>query len=123
MGEKDPTSTRSQASRSATNAASSGTAASDLMSMLKRAYGNSSKSWASVGHPLAAADERGRDLGVRELGDLALGVADPVQHGVVEGQQDAVAGGVHVGLEVAVAERDRVPERRHVFSRPSISGW
>ena len=38
------------------------------------------------------------------------GVGDPVEHRVVEGQQHAVAGGVHVGLEVAVAERDGVPE-------------
>ena len=54
---------------------------------------------------------------------LPRAVGDPVEDRVVEGEQDAVAGHVDVGLEVAVAEVDGVPERGQVFSRPSISGW
>ena len=64
-----------------------------------------------------------RDLGVRSAREIApRAVGDPVEDGVVEGEQDAVAGGVHVGLEVAVAELDRVLEGEQVFSRPAISG-
>ena len=50
------------------------------------------------------------DLGVRQLGDGADAVGDPVQPRVVEGQQHPVGGGVDVGLQVAVAERDRLGE-------------
>ena len=64
-------------------------------------------------HCLGAADQGARDLGVAELGDRAAQVGDPVEHGVVEGEQHTVAGGVDVRLEVAITQGDRVPERRH----------
>ena len=51
------------------------------------------------------------DGGVRQLGDRALPVGDPVQHPIVEGQQHAVGGGVHVGLQISVAEADGLGER------------
>ena len=47
--ENEPTSTRSQASRSSRKAASASTAPSDLRSMLNRTSGKASKSVASVG--------------------------------------------------------------------------
>ena len=49
---------------------------------------------------------------------IAPRVGDPVEHGVVEGEQHAVAGDVDVGLEVAVAEGDRVLERRQGVLEP-----
>ena len=61
-------------------------------------------------HRLTATDQDAADLGVRHLGQPALRPRDPVERVVVEGQQDAVTGGVHVGLQVAVAEPDRVLE-------------
>ena len=42
-------------------------------------------------HLLAAADQRPADLVEGEVGDRALLVGDPVEHGVVEGEQHAVA--------------------------------
>ena len=93
--------------------ASAGTAPADLMSMLKRTSGKASKSSARRRHPLATTDEGGLHLGVRRLGDVAGAVGDPVQHVVVEGEQDTVAGDVDVGLEVGVAETHGVTEGRH----------
>ena len=63
-------------------------------------------------HPLAPADQRLLHLGVRRVRDAAGAVGHPVQDGVVEGQQHPVAGDVDVGLEVGVAQLDRVGERR-----------
>ena len=50
------------------------------------------------------------DLGVRQLRDRPGPVGHPVQHAVVERHQHPVGGGVHVGLQVAVAEVDRLLE-------------
>jgi hypothetical protein len=66
-----------------------------------------------VGHP-----RHGVGSGHPHLGELvgaqvrqpAGAVGEPVQPGVVEGQQRAVGGHVHVGLEVAVAQVEGVPE-------------
>ena len=112
-GEKLPTRSRSQASRSATKAARAAAAPADLRSMLNRASGNASKSSAERRDPLAPADQRLGHLGPGQLRDRAAPVGDPVQHPVVEGQQHAVTRDVDVGLEVVVAERHGVLERRH----------
>ena len=53
----------------------------------------------------------GLDPGDVELGDRAVTVGDAVEPGVVEGDEHAVAGDVRIGLEVAIAERDRALER------------
>jgi hypothetical protein len=45
-----------------------------------------------------------------QLGDHADPVGDPVQPVVVEGDHDAIAGRVQVGLQVAVTESYRVLE-------------
>ena len=59
---------------------------------------------------LGAADPRGADLAVGQVGDPPGPVGDPVERPVVERHQDAVRGRVHVGLQVGVAEPDRVLE-------------
>ena len=89
---------------------SGATAAADFRSMLNRQSGNSSSSSAIVGTACSPPIRARRDLLRGELGQQPDAVGDPVEGLVVEGQQHAVAGGVHVGLEVVVAERDRVPE-------------
>ena len=108
----EPTRSRSQASRSATNSASAAAAPSDFRSTLKRASGNSSKSWARVGTCSRPPDQRAANLLERQVRDRALLVGDPVQDAVVERQQHPVGGDVDVGLEVVVAQRDGMLERR-----------
>ncbi|PSK98003.1 hypothetical protein CLV63_10651 [Murinocardiopsis flavida] len=63
------------------------------------------------GDGFAAADPGASDLGVGQVGDGAGAVGGAVERGVVEREEDTVGGGVHVGLQVAVPEADRVPER------------
>ena len=63
------------------------------------------------GDLLPVADHGGRHVHVPKVLDPAGARRDPVQGGVVEGEQHPVPGGVHVGLEVPVAEVDRVLER------------
>ena len=55
---------------------------------------------------------RSMHLGPRQVADGARAVGQAVEGVVVEGD-DAVGGGMHVGLEVAVAERDGGLERLH----------
>ena len=43
---------------------------------------------------------------------------DPVERGVVEGEQHPVTGGMHVGLQVLVAEVHRVLERGQRVLQP-----
>src|SRR4029450_12408331 len=50
-------------------------------------------------------------LCVGQLRDSARAVGYPIQHSIMEGQQHSVTRGVHVGLQVAVAEGDRLLER------------
>ena len=61
-------------------------------------------------HLLAATDQRAAYLLEGQVRDRALLVGDPVQDAVVERQQHPVGGDVDVGLQVVVAERDRVLE-------------
>ena len=74
---------------------------------------------------LAPADQGLREVGVRQRRrSRRCRSVTRSRTCVVEGQQHAVAGGVHVGLEVAVAQRrPRARRRRRVFSRPTRSGW
>ena len=91
--------------------------------MLKRVSGKWSSRSAILGIGSLPADQGRRQVDVRRLDDAAGAGGDPVEDVVVEGQQHAVAGGVDVGLEVAVAERHRVLERRAGCSRgPAMSG-
>ena len=60
-----------------------------------------------------ARDPDPGEAGGVEVGDAADTVADPVEQRVMERDEDAVAGQVDVGLEVAVPEGLRVPERGH----------
>src|SRR5207302_10552370 len=53
------------------------------------------------------------DLGGGEGCDGAAAIGDPVEVVVVEGEDDAVAAEVQVGLQVAVADGDRRGEGRH----------
>lgn len=59
---------------------------------------------------LAAVDSSSSDLGVVEVRNGAGAVGDTVELGVVEGQQHAVGRRVDIGLNVAVAQVDRVRE-------------
>ena len=86
--------------------ASRSTAASALASTLNRARGERLEQLGEGRDRVPPADP---DLGQLERGPLGDGpgtVRHPVQQRVVERQQIAVGGGVDVGLEVAVAERD-----------------
>ena len=67
---------------------------------------------------LPAADPGGPDGRPGQLDDPAGPVGDPVEGRVVEGEQDAVGGGVHVGLQVAEAEVDRPGERGQRVLQP-----
>ena len=81
--------------------------------MLTRRSGNVPSSSSSSGIGSRPPDpRRAHDL-PRQLGDVALVVGDPIEDVVVEREQHAVGGHVHVGLDVAVAEADRALERRH----------
>ena len=80
--------------------------------MLNLASGNSSQHVGQQRDRLAAADPGLPDVAPGQLGDRTLPVGDPVQPGVVEGDQLTVRGGVHVGLEVAVPLVDGPPEGR-----------
>ena len=117
-GLNEPTSTRSQASRSSMNSASTGDRAVGLEVDVEARPRELVEELGQRRHLLAAADQRLAHLVEREIRDRALEVGDPVEHGVVEGQQHAVLGHVHVGLEVVVAERDRVLERRQGVLEP-----
>ena len=64
-----------------------------------------------AGDRLPPADPGLPDLRPGQVGDPTLPIGDPVERVVVEGQHHPVAGHVHVGLEVAVAEGPRGPER------------
>ena len=67
---------------------------------------------ASRGIGSLAGDPGLGDLGVRQLRDRPGPVGDPVQDAVVERQQHPVGGGVHIGLQIAVAQVHRLRERR-----------
>ncbi len=69
---------------------------------------------------LGAADAGPGHLGVGEPGDLPGPVGHPAQGPVVEGDQDAVGGGVHVGLQIPVAEVDRPLEGRQGVLRKAL---
>jgi hypothetical protein len=62
------------------------------------------------GDGLGPADACGLDLRRRQPRDPAHRVGYPVERLVVEGDNRAVGGGVHVRLQVGVAESDRVLE-------------
>ena len=81
--------------------------------MLNRASGNSSRASASSGIGSVPPTLACRTCAPRQLGDRPAAVGDPVQPRVVEDDQLAVGGGLHVGLEVAVALVDGPAERRH----------
>ena len=99
------------------SSASAGTAPSDFRSMLKRQRREGLEQLGHGGHGVLGADPGCRDLLGVEVGEAAPGVGDPVERVVVEGQQDSVERGVHVGLEVVVAERHGVLGRRAGCSR------
>ena len=79
-----------------------------------------------VGHPRDAA--RVRRSGRVRRSTYAVStmlptlVGDPVQDVVVEGEQHLVARGVHVGLQVGVAQPHRVLERHQGVLQPTRSG-
>ena len=58
------------------------------------------------------------DLAIGQLGDDANPIGHTIQAIVMEGNQDAVAGGVYISLEIAIAESDRALERRHRILGP-----
>jgi hypothetical protein len=62
------------------------------------------------GDGVQVPDPGRRHLVGGELGEQTGTVGDPVERRIVEGEEHAVAGRVHVGLEVAVTQRDGVPE-------------
>src|SRR4029450_6928742 len=65
------------------------------------------------GDLLLTPHSRRSDLGPRQVADGAGAVGQAVEGVVVEGDEDAVGGGVRIGLQVAVAERDGGLERLH----------
>ena len=71
----------------------------------------------------ATVDAQRGQLGPRHVDDLTCVPARPREIGVVKRDQHAVRRDVDVGLEVAVAERHRVFERRHrvlrIFAGPT----
>ena len=103
--------------RSMKSASERRTAASDLRSMLKRASGNASNSSASVGTGSRAADQGApRPRRTSSVGDRARLVGDPVEDGVVEGQQHAVA-----GRRARRSRGSRSRGRRRAGTRPGCS--
>ena len=111
------TQTRSCASCSAMVAASSSIDADDLASMLKRASGKASSSSGQRGDGVAAADPGAPDHLVRRPGDQARGVGDPVQPGVVEGDQHPV-GRWRARRSRGSGSRGRRPRRRRAGCSP-----
>ncbi len=61
----------------------------------------------------SAVDTRPPDLVPGEVADRSRAIRDPIEPGIVEGDQHTVCGDVHVGLEVAIAEPHRCVERGH----------
>ena len=87
-------------------------AGSALMSTFQRASGNSSSSSSKSGTGSVPATRAVPHLAPRAGRAIRpAAVGHPVQRRVVEGDELAVRGGVHIGLDVAVAELDRAPER------------
>ena len=116
--EKEPTQTRSWLPvRSTQLGQGPRPPTADLMSMLKRHVGERLEQLGHRGYGVLPGDAGGRTSSAVSRRELALAVGDPVERLVVEGQQHAVAGRVHVGLEVVVAQRDRVRGRRAGCSR------
>ncbi len=71
----------------------------------------------------STTDACGRHVDVVHLGDDAGEIGRPVECGVVEREQFAVAGGVDVGLEVAVAECDSSLKRhQRVLQAKAVAG-
>ena len=62
---------------------------------------------------VAVTDARLAHVRPAQLADDTAAIGDAVEGVVVERDEHAVDGGVHVGLDVAVAEVDRVLERAH----------
>ena len=60
---------------------------------------------------IRAGDARFGDLGPREVDDPSGAVGHAVELVVVERDQDAIGGGVNVGLEIAIPNLDGVPKR------------
>ena len=108
-----PTHTRSTASHFFSTATSGSTAPSCFGSMLTRHVRPSAQQVLEQRNRLTTVDLGGPYDGPRQILDHPVAVGDPIEHVVVEGEQHAVGGDVDVGLDVAVAERDRVLERRH----------
>ena len=103
--------TRSTASRRRSAATRATTTWSDFGSMLKRASGNSSSSSSSVGIGSVPPMRAWRTSLHGQLGEHAGAIGDPVQFVVVERDQHAVGGQVHIGLEIAEAHLGRGAER------------
>ena len=105
--QNDPMHTRSVALWRNTSRTVGASASSALMSMLIRVSGNSSNRSREQRDRLGAPDPGLAHGVVGQRGDGPSAVGHPVEHGVVERDDLAVAGRVHVGLEVAVAHRRR----------------
>ena len=94
---------------------SGSTAASCFGSMLTRTSGQAVRTSSSrdLADPALAAP----DLGPRQVADGAGAVGQAVEGVVVEGDEDAVGGGMRIGLQVAVAEARRRPRTTPWCSR------
>ena len=99
--------------RRAASRTSGSTAPSCFGSMLTRTSGQapSRSSNSGIGSRPSTFASRTTDHGRSSITPVAVG--DAVEDVVVEGEQHAVGGDVHVGLDVAVAEPNCVLERRH----------
>lgn len=69
---------------------------------------------------IRAGDARFGDLGPREVDDPSGAVGHAVELVVVERDQDAVGGGVNVGLEIAIPNLNGVPKRPFGVFRMSV---
>ncbi len=116
--ENDPTQTRSCAPVRSTSSASAGDGGLGLEVDVEPRPREVLEQLGHRGDRLPAADQRARP-GRRTPRSAIVPVraGDPVQGGVVEGEQHPVAGRVHVGLEVAVAEAAPRAGRRRGCSR------